>query len=78
MKIILLILLFMLVINWLIRLMFPVVIREAMKNMQKRYGYGTEPKKKQKEGEVSIDNVPQRSRKDTEKIGKYVDYEEVK
>jgi len=54
-------------------------MREVIKNMQKRHGYDTTPKKKQKkEGEIVIDNIPSSQPKGTGKIGSYVDYEEVK
>ena len=47
--------------------------------MQEQYGYDAAPKKKQKkEGEVVIDNIPPSQPKGTEKIGSYVDYEEIK
>ena len=78
MKTILLIFLFILIINWLIRSIFPILMRKVIKNMQKQYGYDTTPKKKQKEGEIVIDNIPPSQPKETEKIGSYVDYEEIK
>lgn len=60
------------------RALFPVMLRGMMKNMQKRYGNSTSQTTTKKEGDVSIDDTPRQPRKDTEKIGSYVDYEEVK
>ena len=47
-----------------------------MKNMGKRY---EQPKtKKQKEGNITVEDMPRHKKKSDEKIGSYVDYEEVK
>ena len=41
------------------------------------YNFQHEKKMKKKEGDVSVDKVPKKKKQSSDKLGEYVDYEEV-
>ncbi|MES2445730.1 MAG: DUF4834 family protein [Bacteroidota bacterium] len=68
----------------LIKLIFPMVLKKAFSNMQNQAGGNqqyqqTNPKSTKPEGSISIDYMPQKEKKgNADKLGDFVDYEEVK
>ena len=57
------------------RLLFPIVVKKAVNNMQARQSsYQTERKR---EGEVTIEKDPKKQGNQRNNIGEYVDFEEV-
>jgi hypothetical protein len=66
---------------WLIRLLlrviFPVVVRSAFGKMQDQ---GQNSQNRRPEGSISIDYMPPQDKKkgNADKLGEFVDYEEVK
>lgn len=67
------------VIRLLVRLIFPTVIRNVFNNMQSQAG-GQQQRSSKPEGSISIDYMPQPDKKqgNADKLGEFVDYEEVK
>lgn len=68
------------VIRLLFRLIFPVVLKNAFSNMQDKAS-GNQPRNKatKPEGSISIDYMPKNDKKgNSDKLGDFVDYEEVK
>ncbi|WP_113651682.1 DUF4834 family protein [Pedobacter namyangjuensis] len=67
----------------LIRLIFPVMLKKAFSNMQNQTGgqqYQHQQQRSSKpEGSISIDYMPKKEKKgNADKLGDFVDYEEVK
>lgn len=67
---------------WLIRillkLVFPIVLKNMFSKMQQQ-GAGPAPQPKKPEGSISIDYMPPQPKAgNAEKLGDFVDYEEVK
>lgn len=65
----------------LTRILAPVLMRYVAKKAEKRYGqqfdqYQQPKKAKKKEGEISIDKMPQQKTSNKD-VGEYVDYEEI-
>lgn len=61
----------------LIRYAFPFLIRYFLKRSQKNY-YENHQKSNKKEGEINIDYVPPKNKKDKKNnFGEYIDYEEI-
>ncbi|MDO8930022.1 MAG: DUF4834 domain-containing protein [Bacteroidota bacterium] len=57
------------------RLLFPIVVKKAVNNMQARQSsYQTERKR---EGEVTIEKDPRKQGNQRNNVGEYVDFEEV-
>jgi hypoxanthine-guanine phosphoribosyltransferase len=57
------------------RLLFPIVVKKAVNNMQARQSsYQTERKR---EGEVTIEKDPKKQGTQRNNVGEYVDFEEV-
>ena len=77
-------LLIAIIVLWLIRLLvrmiFPAVIRNAFGNMQKQAQQQQQQRSNRPEGSISIDYMPQKDKKkgNADKLGDFVDYEEVK
>ncbi len=67
------------VIRLLVRLIFPAVIRNAFSKMQNQAA-GQQQRSSKPEGSISIDYMPQPEKKkgNPDKLGEFVDYEEVK
>lgn len=68
----------------LFRLVVPFLLKRFVNRMQKNIFnqnpnnyYQHQPKTKKK-GDVSIDFIPPKSKSSTDKVGEYVDYEEIK
>jgi hypothetical protein len=70
----------------LARLFAPLLLRFVAKKAEQKFGeqFGgfnnqanQKQQQKQKEGETVIDKMPNQNRKSNEKIGEYIDYEEV-
>ena len=65
------------------RLLAPYLMRYLSKKAQQRFGqqFGNHRQQSQqpprKEGEVSIDKMPQQSKSSNKDVGEYVDYEEI-
>lgn len=66
------------VIRLLVRMIFPAVIRNAFGNMQQQAQQQQRPRRP--EGSISIDYMPKKDKKqgNADKLGDFVDYEEVK
>ena len=66
------------VIRLLVRLIFPAVVRNVFNNMQNKAN--GQPRSAKPEGSISIDYMPQPDKKqgNADKLGEFVDYEEVK
>lgn len=63
------------VLKFLGRLLFPIVVKKAVNNMQARQSsYQTE---RQREGEVTIEKDPKQQGNQRNNVGEYVDFEEV-
>lgn len=63
------------VLKFLGRLLFPIVVKKAVNNMQARQSsYQTERKR---EGEVTIEKDPKKQGNQRNNVGEYVDFEEV-
>lgn len=61
----------------LVRYVFPFLVRYFVKKSQDKF-YEENPNiRRKKEGEVSIDYVPEKDKKKKDDEGEYVDYEEV-
>lgn len=67
------------VIRLLLRMIFPMVIKNAFNNMQNQAA-GQQQRQRRPEGTISIDYMPQKEKKkgNADKLGDFVDYEEVK
>jgi len=67
------------VIRLLVRMIFPAVIRNAFGNMQNQ-AQQQQQRQRRPEGTISIDYMPQKEKKkgNADKLGDFVDYEEVK
>lgn len=68
------------VIRLLIRLIFPVMIKNMFGNMQQQAANANQQQRPTKpEGSISIDYMPQKEKKgNPDKLGDFVDYEEIK
>jgi len=65
----------------LIRLIFPVVIRNMFGNMQQQAANANQQQQRsaKPEGSISIDYMPKKEKKgNPDKLGDFVDYEEIK
>jgi hypothetical protein len=62
------------------RFLFWLVVGRQLTKEQKRYNdnFKSPPKSNKREGEINVDYVPQKDKKDNFKGGQYIDYEEVK
>ena len=79
MKFILYLLLFYFAIKILSRLFAPALFKYAAKKATERFGGAFNQQKQQpaqKEGEISIDKMPQ-NKSSNKNVGEYVDYEEI-
>ena len=81
---ILIILLFYFGFKIVARLFAPLLMRFVAKKAEEKFGgqFGgfdrkAEPPKQQKEGETVIDKMPNQNKKSNEKVGEYIDYEEI-
>jgi len=66
----------------LARLFAPFLLRFVAKKAEEKFGgfknqANQRDQQKQKEGETVIDKMPNQNRKSNEKVGEYIDYEEV-
>ena len=66
--------------KWLGRILFPILFQKAVKNFEKKAGtysefQGGEPQAK--EGETVIDKRPRQNKASNDRVGEYVDFEEV-
>lgn len=66
----------------LMRIFAPLLMKSLVKKAEKRFGqqFGNqntyqEPPKR--EGEISIDKIPNQQKSSNKKVGEYVDYEEI-
>jgi hypothetical protein len=64
----------------LLRLVFPVVIKSVLGKMQQSAGHQEQPQqRKQQEGSITIEYMPPQPKKgNADKLGDFVDYEELK
>ena len=65
----------------LTRLFAPYLMRYVAKKAEQKFGqqFNTQqrPQQKQKEGEISIDTMPNQNKSGNKNVGEYVDYEEI-
>ncbi|MES2651621.1 MAG: DUF4834 family protein [Bacteroidota bacterium] len=68
------------VIRLLIRLIFPVMLKNVVGNMQEQAANASQQQRPSKpEGSISIDYMPKKEKKgNADKLGDFVDYEEIK
>lgn len=68
------------VIRLLIRLIFPVMLKNMFGTMQQQAANAGQPQRPSKpEGSISIDYMPKKEKKgNADKLGDFVDYEEIK
>ena len=64
------------------RIFAPVLMRYVAKKAEQKFGgqfnqYQQPQPEKKKEGETSIDKMPNNSKTSNKKVGEYVDYEEI-
>lgn len=63
------------------RLFAPYLVRYVAKKAEQKFGqqYNNQqqPQPKEKEGEISIDKMPQKNASGNKNVGEYVDYEEI-
>ena len=64
------------VFRFLVRLLFPSVLRYTMNKAQEQ-AQRQQQEQQKKEGEVRIEHIPDKKNKDDDR-GEYIDYEEVK
>lgn len=80
-KTILIIILFWYGVKILSRLFAPFLLRYVAKKAEKRFGqqFSHKQNKKQtkKEGEISIDKMPNKNTSGNKNVGEYVEYEEI-
>ena len=65
------------ILGFLIRLSTPFLLRHMSNKMKDNFSQNKRSKSKKNEGEVTIDNMPKRNKESNNKIGDYVDYEEL-
>ena len=72
---------FYLLFRILVRYVFPYIVRYFLKNSEEKFYRQNPDIKKKKEGEVSIDYMPDKDKKNNDKdkddMGEYVDFEEL-
>jgi hypothetical protein len=66
----------------LARLFAPLLLRFVAKKAAQKFGgfngqAQQEPQQKQKEGETVIDKMPNQNKTSSDKVGEYIDYEEI-
>lgn len=68
------------VIRLLIRLIFPVMLKNIFGNMQQQAANASQQQRPSKpEGSISIDYMPKKEKRgNPDKLGDFVDYEEIK
>jgi hypothetical protein len=60
------------------RLLFPIVVKKAVNNMQERQTqYQRQYQQQKPEGQVTVENNQQQQSKRTSSEGEYVDFEEI-
>ena len=78
-KFILITIMILWIIRIIIRAIFPVVLKNVFSNMQQQPGNAQQPRSSKPEGAMSIDYMPEKEKKgNADKLGDFVDYEEVK
>ena len=75
-KTLLIIILSYTVFKYVLRLLAPFFLRSIARKMERQFHQQTPPSNTQKEGEVSIDQTPQKQSSSND-VGEYVDYEEI-
>lgn len=80
-RMILIIMLIYFGIKILSRLFAPILLKFVAKKAEERFGgpyqRGQQNQKTEKEGEVTIDKMPNKGKSSNEKVGDYIDYEEI-
>ena len=59
------------------RIILPYILKSYIEKKQREM-YGQQPPSQKKEGEVTIDYVPEKNKKGDSDKGEYVNYEEIK
>lgn len=59
------------------RILFPIVVKKAVNNMQERQSQYQRQQQNKKEGEVTIENNRRKQARNQNTEGEYVDFEEV-
>lgn len=60
------------------RFLFWLIVGRQLTKVQKRYNQQTQKHRAKQEGEINVDYVPNKGKKDDFRGGQYIDYEEVK
>ena len=68
---------YLLIFYFLFRLVFRLFLFYLKAKINSRNNNFQQEKKMKKEGDVSVDKVPKKNKQSSEKLGEYVDYEEV-
>ena len=67
------------VIRLLIRLIFPVMIKNMFSNVQQPAANASQQRPSKPEGSISIDHMPKKEKQgNADKLGDFVEYEEIK
>ena len=78
-KFILITLLIFYILRIILRLVFPMVLRSLFSKVQEQAGNRQEQRRAKPEGSISIDYMPPNAKTGkTDKLGDFVDYEELK
>ena len=59
------------------RLLFPIVVKKAVNNMQARQNQYHQQQKQKRDGEVTIENDRRQQNRTNNTEGEYVDFEEI-
>ena len=65
--------------KFLSRIFAPILMKSIIKKAESKFGQGfgqQQPKSREKEGEISIDKMPENKSSNTN-VGEYVDYEDI-
>lgn len=81
-KVLLIVLLIYFGLKLIIRWFGPILLRYILKKVGKKFGqdfsqFGQQGRKKEKEGEVSIEKKPKNTPRSKKDVGEYIDYEEI-
>ena len=66
-----------LIFRWLGPLLLKYFLRKVGKKFEQQFSRSAPGQQRKKEGEVSIERKPKKSRKSNDDVGEYIDYEEI-
>ena len=66
-----------LILRWLGPLLLRYILRKVGKKFEQKFTQQDPGRRKEKEGDVSIEKKPKNARKTKKDVGEYIDYEEI-